>query len=343
MNQNKIAYSILELATVPKGSSLHTVYQNAVTLAQAAEISGYKRIWFAEHHNMPAIASSAPQILIGYVAQATNTIRVGSGGIMLPNHSPFIIAEQFGTLGNLFPNRIDLGLGRAPGTDPATTQAIKPGFMEATHAFPNDIETIQRYFSEENKSAKVRVTVAEGVNVPIYILGSSISSAHLAAQKGLPYAFASHFATSQFYDALRIYKKQFSPSKFLQKPYMLAGVNVFVADTDEEAEKLYTSYLRLVINILSGTTSEYIDEPFEMTSDLKEVMQHPKVQQMVKYTFIGSKQTVKGQLETFLEETPIDELMIASSIYNIDARIKSVQLFGEIMAEMNAIRSEECL
>ncbi len=335
MNQNKIAYSILELATVPKGSSLHTVYQNAVTLAQAAEISGYKRIWFAEHHNMPAIASSAPQILIGYVAQATNTIRVGSGGIMLPNHSPFIIAEQFGTLGNLFPNRIDLGLGRAPGTDPATTQAIKPGFMEATHSFPNDIETIQRYFSEENKSAKVRVTVAEGVNVPIYILGSSISSAHLAAQKGLPYAFASHFATSQFYDALRIYKKQFSPSKFLQKPYMLAGINVFVADTDEEAEKLYTSYLRLVINILSGTTSEYIDEPFKMTSDLKEVMQHPKVQQMVKYTFIGSKQTVKGQLETFLEETPIDELMIASSIYNIDARIKSVQLFGEIMAEIN--------
>ncbi|GLU45269.1 LLM class flavin-dependent oxidoreductase [Allomuricauda sp. NBRC 101325] len=337
MNENKIAYSILELATVPKGSSLQAVYQNAVALAQAAEEAGYNRIWFAEHHNMPAIASSAPQILIGYVAQATSKIRVGSGGIMLPNHSPFIIAEQFGTLGNLFPNRIDLGLGRAPGTDPATTQAIKSGFIEATHSFPHDIETIQRYFSEENSSSKVRVTVAEGVNVPIYILGSSISSAHLAAQKGLPYAFASHFATGQFYDALKIYKKQFMPSDFLLQPYMLAGVNVFVADTDEEAELLYTSNLRLVINILSGTTTEYIDEPFEMTSDLRDVMQHPRVQQMVKHTFIGSKETVKKQLEEFLEETPIDELMIVSTIYNIDDRIKSVQLFGEIMTEINSI------
>lgn len=335
MDAKKTAYSILELATIAKGNTIHQTYNNAVALAQVAEASGYKRMWFAEHHNMPAIASSAPQILIGHIAQATSTLRVGSGGIMLPNHSPFIIAEQFGTLGNLFPGRIDLGLGRAPGTDQDTAYAIKPGFIQASHSFPADIETIQTYFSIENKVAKVRVTQAEGVDVPIFILGSSTSSAHLAAAKGLPYAFASHFATAQLHSALQIYRDEFQPSETLQKPYVIAGINVFIADTDREAESLYTSHLRLVINILTGTSTEYIDEPTEMDTELRSIMKHPRVEQMTKYTFIGSKETVKSQVLQFLDETHADELIINSNMFDINARLKSITLFGEIMKEIN--------
>lgn len=338
MNIKKTAFSILELATVSKGSSIGQVFTNTVTLAKEAEAAGFKRMWFAEHHNMPAIASSVPPLLMSHVAQATSALRVGSGGVMLPNHSPFIVAEQFGTLAHLFPNRIDLGLGRAPGTDPETTRTIKPGVIEATHSFPDDVDKIQTYFSKENRAAKVRVTLAEGMDVPIFILGSSTSSAHLAAKKGLPYAFASHFSTMHFYDAIRIYRSQFQPSASLEKPYVMAGINVFVADTDEEAERLYTSNLRLVINILSGTSTPYIEEPTEMTSDLKEIMQHPRIHQMARYSFIGSKETVKKQTQAFLEETQVDELITVTTMYNIADRIKSVQLFGEIMAEINTGR-----
>ncbi|RAV31022.1 LLM class flavin-dependent oxidoreductase [Sinomicrobium soli] len=335
MDAVKTAWSVLELATIAKGNTIHQTYENAVALAKQAEASGYTRMWFAEHHNMPAIASSAPQILIGHIAQATATLRVGSGGIMLPNHSPLIVAEQFATLGHLFPGRIDLGLGRAPGTDPETSHAIKPGFVQASHSFPADIKTIQTYFSVENKAAKVRVTQAEGVDVPIFILGSSTSSAHLAAEKGLPYAFASHFSTAQLHDALHFYRSEFQPSPALQKPYVMAGVNVFIADTDSEAEKLYTSHLRLVINILTGTPTEYIEPPTEMTADFRNIMQHPRVEQMIKYTFIGSRETVKKQVLQFLEETQADELIIATNMYDIDARLKSTRLFGEIMTEIN--------
>ncbi len=335
MNTKKTAYSILELATVSKGNSIHQVFKNSVALAQKAEASGFTRMWFAEHHNMPVIASSAPQILMGHVAQATSTLRVGSGGIMLPNHSPFIIAEQFGTLAHLYPNRIDLGLGRAPGTDQETARAIKPGFIEASRSFPEDIEKIQTYFSTENKTAKVRVTQAEGADVPVYILGSSTSSAHLAAKKGLPYAFASHFSTEQLFDALRIYRNEFQPSSALQKPYVMAGINVFIADTDGEAESLYTSNLRLVLGILSGNRLEFIDEPTEMTKELNEIRKHPVVLQMTKYSFIGSKATVKKQVQAFLEETQVDELIISTSMYDINDRLKSTESFGEIMQEIN--------
>ncbi|MEE1964197.1 LLM class flavin-dependent oxidoreductase [Allomuricauda taeanensis] len=338
MNVKKIAYSILELATVSKGNSIGEVFANTVALAQKAETAGFKRMWFAEHHNMPAIASSVPPILMAHVAQATSTLRVGSGGVMLPNHSPLIVAEQFGTLAHLFPNRIDLGLGRAPGTDPETTRAIKPGFIEATHSFPEDVDKIQTYFSKENRASKVRVTLAEGMYVPIFILGSSTSSAHLAAQKGLPYAFASHFSTLHFYDAIQIYRNQFKPSASMQHPYIMAGINVFVADTDQEAERLYTSNLRLVVNILSGTSTPYIEEPTEMTSDLKEIMQHPRIHQMARYSFIGSKETVKKQIQAFLEDTQVDELISVTTMYNIADRIKSIQLFGEIMTEINTGR-----
>lgn len=335
MDSKTVAYSILELAVLPKGSSINQVYQNTVALAQQVEKLGYERMWFAEHHNMPAITSSAPDVLIGHVAQATTSLRLGSGGVMLPNHSPFIVAERFGTLANLFPDRIDLGLGRAPGTDQPTAHAINPGFVQATHSFPNDIEKIQQYFSKDNSSSKVRVPLAEGVDVPIYILGSSTSSARLAAQKGLPYAFASHFATAQLFNALEIYRDQFQPSEVQEKPYVIAGINAIVADTYQEAERLYTSGLRMVINILSGTTSQYIEPPTDMGTSLKEVRQHPAIMQMTRYSFVGSKDTVKRQVMEFLEETKADELMVSSIMYDSNERIKSAALFAVIMKEIN--------
>lgn len=328
-------YSILELATVTKGSSINQIYKNSVNLAQKAEQLGYTRMWFAEHHNMQAIASSAPQILIAHIANATNTISVGSGGIMLPNHAPLIIAEQFGTLGHLFPNRIDLGLGRAPGTDQETARAIKPGFINAAHSFPDEVQKIQNYFSPDNKTSKVRAPVAEGVDVPIYILGSSTDSAHLAAQKGLPYAFASHFATAQLFSALHIYHNEFKPSAVLDKPYVIAGVNVIIADTDQEAEILSTSYLKIVIGILSGDRKEYVDEPSEMTAELKEIKNHPSVAQMTKYAFVGSKETVKPKIRDFIAQTSANELIAAANIYDPKARLKSFELFAEIMKELN--------
>lgn len=335
MNSHPIAYSILDLALVAKGNSISETLMNTVALVQKAEEFGYTCFWLAEHHNMAAVASSAPVVLIGRVAEATTTIRVGSGGIMLPNHSPLIVAEQFGTLGNLYSNRIDLGLGRAPGTDPETTRAIRSDFMDNAHSFPEEIEKIQNYFSINNQNAKVRATVAEGVDVPLYILGSSTESAHLAARKGLPYAFASHFATAQLLQALDIYRSEFMPSGVLQKPYSMAGINVFVADTDEAAERMATSFVKMIVGLLTGTRREYLDEACEMTADLKEMLEHPSVQQMTRYTFIGSKHSVKGQIKNFLEKTGVNELIVATNCHNPKDRVKSFQLFAEIMNELN--------
>lgn len=327
------SYSILDLALVSEGNSLKQTYNDALKLAQHAEKYGYTRYWLAEHHNAPNIASSATSILIGYVAQGTTTLRIGSGGIMLPNHSPLLVAEQFGTLGSLYPNRIDLGLGRAPGTDGETAKAIRSDFMEAAHSFPNEIDKIQKYFSADNSTAKVRATVAEGVEVPLYILGSSTDSAHLAAKKGLPYAFASHFATTHLMEALTIYRNEFQPSKELEKPYVLAGVNIIVADTDEEAQRLSTSLIRMIVGILTGKR-DYVQPPTEMSDDLKEVMQHPQVYQMLKYSFIGSKATVKEQVKKFLAETNADELIAVTHIFDANERIRSYELFAELMKEL---------
>lgn len=335
MNMKPIAYSVLDLAVVTKGSSTRETIQNTVTLAQKVEEFGYTRYWLAEHHNMAAIASSATVILIGHVANATKTLKVGSGGIMLPNHSSLIVAEQFGTLGTIYPNRIDLGLGRAPGTDQETARAIRSDFMTAAHSFPEEIDTIQTYFNKNNENAKVRATIAEGVSVPIYILGSSTSSAHLAAKKGLPYAFASHFATAQLLPALEIYREEFKPSEALEKPYVIAGINAFVADTDEEAERMATSYIKMIVGLLTGTKRDYLDEACEMTDDLRETLAHPAVQQMSRYTFIGSKETVKQQLKDFLVKTNVDELIISTNCHNQSARIKSYKLVSEIMNEFN--------
>src|SRR5690606_1721942 len=257
-----------------------------------------------------------------------------SGGIMLPNHSPLIIAEQFGTLGILYPNRIDLGLGRAPGTDKETAQAIRSDFYQAAMSFPENVQQIQNYFSLDNINERVRATVAEGVDVPLYILGSSTDSAHLAAKKGLPYAFASHFATPQLMDALDIYRREFQPSEALDNPYTLAGVNIIVADTNEEAERISTSLYRMIISLLTGKR-DFMQPPTEMTDELRAMQQHPSVQHMLKYTFVGNKDTVKHKVKAFIEETQIDELIVVTNIYDGNDRITSYRLFAEIMQELN--------
>lgn len=333
MKTSPTAYSILDLALVSEGHSLKQTFSNSRKLAQHAESFGYTRYWLAKHHNARNIGSSATSVLIGYVAEGTTSLRVGSGGIMLPNHSPLIIAEQFGTLASLYPNRIDLGLGRAPGTDRETALAIRSDFMQAAHSFPNELEQVQSYFSKANASAKVRATVAEGVEVPIYILGSSTDSAHLAAKKGLPYAFASHFATTHLWDAIAIYRKEFKPSDVLEAPYIMAGVNIIVADTDEEAQRLSTSLIRMIVGIFTGKR-DFVQAPTALTNDLKEIMEHPQVRQMLKYSFIGSKATVKAQVKEFLEHTKANELIAATHIYDVDDRIRSCELFAEIMKEL---------
>ncbi len=330
LNIKNIPYSILELASVSAGSNPQETFKNSLDLARKAEDLGYTRFWLAEHHNMVSIASSATSVLICYIAGGTNKIRVGSGGIMLPNHSPLIVAEQFGTLGSIYPNRIDLGLGRAPGTDQVTAQAIRSDRMQAVYKFPEEIAQIQQYFSKENSSSKVRATVAEGVEVPIYILGSSTDSAHLAAEKGLPYAFASHFAPAQLFEALSIYYNNFQPSAQLKEPYTIACINIIAADTDGEAERISTSLIRLMLGVLTGNI-DYMQPPTEMTADLRELIQNPAFQRMLKYAFIGSKETVRQKTEDFLKQTGVNEVVAVSHIYDHQDRVRSYELFAEIM------------
>lgn len=342
MHSKKTRYSILELAAISEGKNIHETLKDSLDLAQKAEALGYERFWLAEHHNAQNIASSATSVLIGYIAQGTNRIRIGSGGIMLPNHSPLIVAEQFGTLANLYPGRIDMGLGRAPGTDQETAHAIRPERMQSVYRFPEEVGQILTYMSEDNVDARVRVPIAEGVNVPIYILGSSTDSARVAAKLGLPYAFASHFATTHLFDALNIYYNNFQPSQFLTAPYTIAGINVFAADTDEEGERLSTTLIRMFLNIFTGKR-EYLQPPVEMSSDLREIAANPAIHQMLKYTFAGSKETVKDMTADFLRQTGVDELMVVSSMYDHQDRLKSYEIFSEVMHEIsegNRVRAE---
>ncbi len=332
----KIAYSVLELAIVSEGVTIEQTFANSIDLAQKVEDMGYHRLWLAEHHNMVHVASVATPVLIGLIAANTKTIRVGSGGIMLPNHSPLIVAEQFGTLGRLYPDRIDLGLGRAPGTDQLTAHAIRSDRMQSVHNFGAEITQIQQYFSNENEWAQVRAVVAEGVDVPLYILGSSLDSAHLAAKMGLPYAFASHFATGLLQEALHIYRKEFQPSEYLDKPYTIAGVNVIAADTDDKAEKNFTSVIRMFLGILTGKR-EPLQPPMEMTDELMMIQHNPAVRDMLKYSFVGRKEAVAKQLDKFLKDTGVDELMVVSNLHGHDDRIHSYQILSEIIKERNAV------
>lgn len=331
--KKKTAYSILELAIVSDGATIEQTLKNSVDLAQKAEEMGYTRLWLAEHHNMIHVASVATSILIGNIAGHTKTIRVGSGGIMLPNHSPLIVAEQFGTLGRLYPNRIDLGLGRAPGTDQVTAHAIRSDRMQAVNKFPTEIQQIQKYFSDDNEWEQVRAVVAEGVNVPVYILGSSLDSAHLAAKMGLPYAFASHFATGLLHEALDIYRREFQPSQYLDKPYTMAGINVIAADTDDEAERNFTSVIRMFLGILTGKRQP-LQPPMEMTDELMMIQHNPAVREMLKYSFVGRKEAVAKQLKKFLDETGVDELLVVSNMYDHQDRVHSYRILSEIMNEL---------
>jgi len=326
-----IPYSVLDLASVRHGDTPTETFPKSLAIAQQSEKLGYNRYWFAEHHNMISVASSATAILIGYVAGNTKTIRVGSGGIMLPNHAPLIVAEQFGTLASLYPNRIDLGLGRAPGTDQVTAMAIRGENMFAVHNFPKDIERLQLLFSHDNRNSNVRANPGEGLEVPIWVLGSSLDSAYLAAEKGLPYAFASHFAPTYFAQAVAVYKQNFKPSKYLDKPYFMACVNVVAADTDEEAERLATSVKQMFIGVITGRRS-LLQPPVENMDRIWDEMEEQGVESMLKYSFVGSRQTIHNRLSAFVEEFGVDEVMATSHIYDQQASLHSNALFASIFS-----------
>lgn len=326
---SNIKISVLDLAIVRDSGNATDTFKNSLDIAQKAEKWGYNRFWLAEHHNMQGVASSATVVLIGHIAAGTSTLRVGSGGIMLPNHAPLIVAEQFGTLATLFPHRIDLGLGRAPGTDQFTAAALKRD-EQAAMEFPANVEELQRYLSEGNKNGRVRAFPGEGLDIPIWILGSSTESAYLAASLGLPYAFASHFAPAQLYKALTIYRNNFRPSEQLKEPYTIACVNVIAADTDYEAHKLATSFKRLFWSIIIGQRQQ-LKPPVKPEEDFRDSMEEAALQQMTKYTFIGSPEKIEKELNQFIEITQIDEIMVASAIYEHQARLHSY----EILAQLN--------
>lgn len=330
---NKIPLSVLELATVVEGGNAGSAIARTVEVARHAESLGYRRIWMAEHHNMEHIASSATSVLIGHVASQTSHIRVGSGGIMLPNHSPLVIAEQFGTLETLYPGRIDLGLGRAPGTDQMTAMALRRNNIHTTNSFPEDVKQLQDYFSKENSTARVRAFPGEGLDIPLWILGSSTDSALLAAQMGLPYAFAAHFAPAQFWMAIDIYRRIFSKSGQLQHPVVMACVNVIAADTDEEADFLATS----LIKVFTGLVTNY-RQPIQPPGELPDAYSIPEVRavvnSMLACTFTGSRETIQKKLNKFIAETHIDELMVSTNLYDQQARLKSFTILCEAMSSV---------
>lgn len=326
-----IPYSILDLATVLDGETPADTFPKSLELARQSEELGYTRYWFAEHHNMAIVASSATAVLIGYIANGTKTIRVGSGGIMLPNHSPLIVAEQFGTLASLYPNRIDLGLGRAPGTDQVTAMAIRGENFNAAHNFPKDVERLQRLFSKENSNSNVRAIPGEGLDIPIWILGSSTDSAKLAAEKGLPYAFASHFAPAYFEQAIALYKANFKPSQYLKEPYVIACVNVVVADTDQEAERLSSSVKQMFLGVITGRRS-LLKPPVDNIDDVWSVYEKEAVEQMLAYSFIGNSETIKEKLSGFVDFYGVNEVMGTSHIFDFKAKLYSNKLFSTIFA-----------
>ncbi|MEO8770899.1 MAG: LLM class flavin-dependent oxidoreductase [Ferruginibacter sp.] len=330
MKPTAIPYSVLDLATVIEGKKPADSFRNSLSLAQHAEQLGYKRFWFAEHHNMQSVASSATSVLIGHIAGGTKNIRVGAGGIMLPNHAPLIIAEQFGTLESLYPGRIDLGLGRAPGSDQLTALAIRGKNFGAEHNFPDDILELQRLFSAENSSSNLRAIPGEGLDIPIWILGSSTDSARVAAAMGLPYAFASHFAPTYFLQAIALYRQNFKPSAHLKKPYVIACVNVVAADTDEHAARLATSVQQLFIGVISGKR-KLLQPPLDDMSNTWTAEQRAAVQQMLTYSFIGSAETIKNKMKSFLQQTGVNEIMATSHIFDHSERLKSYEIFGKLM------------
>ncbi|TPE46263.1 LLM class flavin-dependent oxidoreductase [Pontibacter mangrovi] len=322
-------FSVLDLVPILEGKTASDSFKTSLDLAQHVEDWGYKRYWLAEHHNMAGIASSATVVLIGHIAGGTKTIRVGSGGIMLPNHAPLVVAEQIGTLESLHPGRIDLGLGRAPGTDQLTAMALRRDLQGNTEDFPKHVQELLYYLGPEDPEARVRAVPGQGLNVPIWLLGSSTYSAQLAAMLGLPFAFASHFAPAALMAALKVYRDTFQPSKHLQEPYAVACINAVVADTDAEANKLATTLYQSFLNVIRGTAKPQ-KPPVESMEGLWDASEKYAVQQMLRYTFIGDQATVKEDLQAFLDDTQVDELMFASHIYDHQARLRSYELLAQL-------------
>lgn len=323
-----IPFSLLDLAPITRGSTPTEALANSLDLAQHAEKWGYNRFWLAEHHNMPGIASAATSVVIGHVAGGTKKIRVGAGGIMLPNHSPLVVAEQFGTLEALYPGRIDLGLGRAPGTNQETARALRRDVHLAAERFPNDLEELQRYLGPV--SGQIRAIPGQDTQVPIWLLGSSLFSAHLAARKGLPYAFASHFAPAMLKQALKVYRENFRPSQTLENPYAMVAVNIYAAETDEEAHYLSTSVQQLFVSLRFGTPGQ-LEPPIEGYSEKLHPLQQQVLQEALRYSAVGSPATVAGKFAEIVEETQADELILVSHIYDHKKRLRAFEIGAEVM------------
>lgn len=325
-----VPFSILDLAFITQGATPADALHHSLDLAQHAERWGYRRFWLAEHHNMAGIASAATSVVIGYVAGGTKTIRVGSGGIMLPNHSPIVIAEQFGTLESLYPGRIDLGLGRAPGTDYHTMRALRRDAANAEN-FPRDVRELQAFLGPLRPGQTVQAVPGTGLNVPIWILGSSLFGAKLAAELGLPYAFASHFAPDALMPALKAYRAGFKPSAQLGRPYAMVGVNVIAAETDSEARRLFTSAQQAFTNAVRGTRRQ-LQPPIDDIDSYWSPLEKVQASSMLACSFVGSPDTVRRSLEGFIDQTRADELMVASAIYDHAARLRSYEILAAIQA-----------
>lgn len=328
---NGIPLSVLDLAGINERSDATASIKNSVTLAQHVEELGFNRYWLAEHHNMPGIASSATSVMIGHIAGATNRMRIGSGGVMLPNHAPIVIAEQFGTLEAMYPGRIDLGLGRAPGTDQATAYALRRTLNSSGNDFPEQLAELRSFFKID-PTARVRAIPGEGADIPIWLLGSSGFSAELSAELGLPFSFASHFAPAFVMQALQIYHQNFRPSKDLKEPYTMLGINVIAAETDEEADYLASSLKQQFLNMGKGLSTKFQPPVKDIEATWSE-QEHYGVGQALasKATIIGGPETVKEKLNAFLQETKTNEFIISSPIFDHEERLRSFDILGEMM------------
>ena len=327
-----VPLSILDLSPIIQGGTAAQSLNNTLDLARHAELWGYRRYWLAEHHNMPGIASAATAVAIGHVAAGTKTIRVGSGGVMLPNHAPLVIAEQFGTLEALFPGRIDLGLGRAPGTDPRTALALRRGQINSADTFPQDVMELQGYFRPAQPGQTVQAVPGAGLSVPIWLLGSSLFSAQLAAALGLPFAFASHFKPDQLDDALGLYRRQFRPSAALKHPYTMAAVAVFAAETDAAAGRLFTSLQQSFVSLRRGAPRS-LPPPVDSMKGRWTAIEQEGVQEAFREAIVGSANTVKHGIEAFLRRTGVDELMVTAATYDHTARLHSFELVARVAIE----------
>lgn len=317
-------FSILELAPVRDDKSIQFSLHHALDVAKKAEQLGYKRLWLAEHHNMDGIASSATAVLLGYILANTESLKVGSGGIMLPNHAPLVVAEQFGTLATLYPDRVELGLGRAPGTDQITMRALRRGRQETEDQFPQDVQEILQYFKAPTAQQRIVATPGQNTHVPVWLLGSSLFSAHLAAKLGLPYSFASHFAPRMLQQAIQVYKENFQPSEYLDQPYISMGVPVVVAKTDEEAQYLATSAYQRVLGLMRGQSLK-LKAPVESMQGLWSLAEKMSVDNFYAMAQIGSEQTVKAGLQQLLEQYDVDEFIFTCDIYDTDKRLENFE------------------